>query len=388
VIENQELPVHPRLTFIALALIPVLISACSGTADSPSRNAQHDGDERAARIPRQFRTTWTARAAGYPTGIVLDEDGTVTVGEEGGVVALDTDGRMRWSTLVDGWPVHTAPVTVGDLVAVPGTALVTGLDRATGSARWSLPIANAAAAASETGESLLVASADGVALVDAASGGARWRTTIPPPAPSPAPYVHASDDTGLVVWGTPGDCCHLLALDLADGTTRWGKRLSDASTIPVVYDDAVFVAESAGEDAESARAQRFDLHTGRLEWSTPVDGVYTPTLGAHAAGKDIVFVDSEGALTLLDATTGRVRWQSDPIYAQEEATPVLAGDRVFLIAYDTIFVGLDRRTGHVLGKAPPDPPVFVLQLAALRNRLQMLVMSNGLGAVWNLEQAS
>jgi outer membrane protein assembly factor BamB len=331
---------------------------------------------------------WTARAAARPTGISIDARGSVTVGDEGGVVAVGDHGDLQWGVVVDGAPVRRPPVLAGNVVAVLGTYQMVGLDRATGAVRWTAGLPDARAAAADAGDTILVASGAEIALLDAPSGAARWTTPLPTPGPDAAPYVYVSGGTGLVAWGRPGDCCNLLGIEITDGRELWHAKVSSASTVPVVSHGSVFLAENTGPRFAAARARRLDVRSGQPEWSTPIEGDYMPLLHADAEGRDVVFVDRSGSLTLLDASSGRVRWRSEDLYRQDDTAPVLAGDRVFYAAYETVFVGLDRRTGDVLGKGPPEPPVFVRQLVARGERLQMLVTTNGLGAIWNLEQAS
>ncbi len=333
---------------------------------------------------------WTARAAGFPRVLASDAEGTVSAGAEGGVVALDRRGELQWATVVPGAPVANPPVIVVGVVAIPEEHGVVALDRVSGAARWSLSVDRARLAAGDgAGGVVLVTGDDGAAiLLDAATGAERWRAAVPAPAPEEGPHAWIVDDTAVLAWSASGTDRHLVGLDLASGAPVWTARTAASSTLPVSHGRSILVAESPGDDPSRGRVVAFDAGTGHEVWSTRLRGRYSPGLRADTWGDDAVFVDARGVLTLLDPTTGRIRWRSEATYPQPEAAPVLAGNRVFMPAFQTRMVVLDRRTGEVLGTDPVAPPVFVRAAVGTGRRFEMLVESNGLGAVWTIVQES
>ena len=376
-----------RLTSVATAVVCLLSgAACTTSIDESASSASRSPAP--GRAEADWFAEWTTRAAGFPRVLASDADGTVSAGAEGGVVAIDRRGELQWATVVPGAPVVNPPVIVAGVVAIPEELGVVALDRATGAPRWSLSVARARLAAGDgEGGVVLVTGDDGVAiLVDAATGSERWRAAFPAPVPEDAPHAWIVDDTAVLAWSAPGTDRHLLGLDLASGAPLWSARTTASSTLPVSHGHSVLVAESPGDDPSRARVVAFDARTGHEVWSTRLRGRYSPGLRADTWGDDAVFVDARGVLTLLDPATGRIRWRSVATYPQPEAAPVLAGNRVFMVAFQTRMVVLDRRTGEVLGTDPVSPPVFVRAAVGTGRRFEMLVESSGLGAVWTIVQ--
>ena len=245
----------------------------------------------------------------------------------------------------------------------------------------------AAPVSTGTDPAVLVAERSGtLMLLESATGLPRWSAQVPVPAPDHAPHVWIDGDIALAAWaGSDGNCCHLLAFDLAWGEPRWRVSIAGRSTVPSVLRGLVVFAQNPRNDASVSEAVALDLATGEVEWRTEIDGVYSPLLYSDAEGRDAVFVDERGVATMVAINSGKVRWRSRRTYPQDEAHPVIVGDRVFLTAFETQALGFDRATGEILGKGPVSPPAFVRQETGHAGRLFMLVANNGLGGVWVLE---
>lgn len=375
----------PRTVLVVLSSM-VLLTSCATTSRDESPRAHPPTASQSAEHPR-WHGIWTARAAAFPTAMAVDEQGIVTVGEDGGVVAMDPEGALEWAVVTGDGPITHPPALVDDVAVVPTATQLVAVDRADGTSRWIAPIADARVEGGHLSPAdagvVLVAAVDGsLTLLDSASGAARWATTLPAPVPDVVPDVWLDGASAVVAWGAPGDCCHLAGIDPALGSLRWTEIVTASSTVPVVHDGLVLVAENPPNDERRAEIVAWDAETGTLAWRTEARGLYSPGLHGAAAGHDAVFVDQSGAVTLVDTETGSVRWRSRPVYPQDDAQPNIAGNRVFLTAFETIGLGFDRRTGELIGKGPYSPPVFVRHETTLDDRLLMLVTTNGTGAVW------
>ncbi len=64
-------------------------------------------------------------------------------------------------------------------------------------------------------------------------------------------------------------------------------------------------------------------------------------------------VDHFGVVTVLEPTTGRLRWQHDLADVLIEARVVLTADRVAFTSYAGVLHVLDRRDGHEIQALPP-----------------------------------
>lgn len=184
--------------------------------------------------------------------------------------------------------------------------------------------------------------------LDAANGVVRW--TLPMSGIGPQTYAVATADGGLAVAGMLGQ---LLVVDMADGSVRWSRAITDSTGLAAV---AGLVLYGSGDDLLTAYGDRtgvprwtaasmdMDLPqmqmagglllvssafggspvtayfpaTGRVAWTFATPGpragttasweaVATGTAGVAVA---VANLPAPSRLYLLDPATGRVRWQA------------------------------------------------------------------------------
>jgi outer membrane protein assembly factor BamB len=319
---------------VPAAIVALLIAGC---APAPTRGGGTSSDRRAM---------WTARVDWPFSLAVAGRDAVVTVSRNR-VVALDTThGRERWHADVS-QVTHYAPVLDAQTVLVSADDRFVALDRRTGARRWEAPVgehAGGAAFARADADLLAVVTNERgfVAALDAASGQARWSAQLPGDVYA-MPAADSASGTAAVVWHGNED--RLRVFDLATGAVRWEATVDPGATSPVIHRGAVVLGEGNGNFR--ARVVARDLTSGAERWSGPAPASFESGVVPGTAGHDVAVADHFGTVTLVEASTGRTRWQTavrEPILD----TRVLVTDRaVVLVTYGGSVVVLDRATGRV-----------------------------------------
>jgi outer membrane protein assembly factor BamB len=240
--------------------------------------------------------------------------------------------------------------------------------------------------------------------LDAASGKLLWRHAVPAPlhsAPTVADgrvyavtvdnqlEVLAADD-GRLLWnhtGLPetagllggsspaveGDVVvvayssgEIFALRTENGRPLWTDNLASARSLdaltaladirgrPVIDHGLVFAISHSG------RMVAIDLRTGDRVWEQDIGGSYTPWV----AGEFVYVLTNDSSLVCLTRKEGRIKWvldlprYDDPIKKKgvlDWSGPVLAGDRLIVLASDGDALSVSPYTGKPLGRiAFPD----------------------------------
>ncbi|MBX3161542.1 MAG: PQQ-binding-like beta-propeller repeat protein [Deltaproteobacteria bacterium] len=233
----------------------------------------------------------------------------------------------RWAGTVGGNILHAAPA-IAD-----GAAFVTATDLADG----------------DTG---------GVAALDLATGGVRWRTaTVAPVRGGPA-YA-----AGVVAVAQLDGA--VLGLDARTGAVRWRYELG-AGLPPEAA--TVFAAPAAdGDDFLVGNQRHFavlEAATGARRWTAdPVPtGENTQSLASVAIGAGVVvgvFHRELGGAVAWDRDTGRELWRAEGDHAVAvNASPVIAGDTAYLVNGATEVTALDVWTGEARWSVKLDPTGF------------------------------
>ncbi|WP_134766055.1 PQQ-binding-like beta-propeller repeat protein [Nocardioides sp. 1609] len=268
---------RPRLLSVALALVLVAATACSGDGEDAERE---------------------------PAGTDAPQ-----------VAPLDP----AWSISSIGQHDVTAVVATGDGLAAALDDEVVGIDPATGDRAWAVPVQGVCAARPAPDGSIVVtytgrgpnAPCRSVGVVDPATGAWRWHRRMPKPMddiPERAEEaLQAGDSTVTVITA----CCYSVALrfDLRTGRelrtvdpdlTGWGAS--------VVSDGQLIATSSALDRHSRVRLTMRDADSGRELWSrTVVELVEENVAGAIVSADPLVLSTSERGHQLmwrLDERTG------------------------------------------------------------------------------------
>lgn len=272
--------------------------------------------------------------------------------------------RVVWRAPLDfgevGW--SGVPAVGGGRVYVATGPGLAALDQATGRVVWAQrygPAGGTPAAANLVahGDQVFVPAEGGAYAVDAASGALRWTHV----GDSLTARAALSADADAVYAGTRDR--RLLALDAADGRTRWaadvgrGWRYGGLTLGSAVAGDTVYAAAvrylTANTYGRAGVVVALDRRTGAELWRYQSDT--TQRRGVDAvpvvAGGLLVAVDPEGhAFFALDRGTGREVWRVPTArdWAGPSGAPVVVGDTVFVGSNDRLVYAADLATGRVL----------------------------------------
>jgi outer membrane protein assembly factor BamB len=284
----------------------------------------------------------------------------------GGVIALDaTDGSELWRAL-PGRVRNSAATSQGVVVVGTDDGIVHAFTAAAGAPLWSVDLGDGIDATQST---LWAAPTirDGVvyagvqrriAAIGLEDGRVLWTADPDPAGVWLGSYGAVAVTTDLVI-GTFTRTSGMVAWDREDGTERW--RVVNASTkavhgAPVVWGDHLYIANASGE------VSSFEVATGERAWNTAVvesdDWDYAISSNL-AVSEGRVFVATQwGPFVAVDAATGAILWtyeaRSGPLRSANfrgprsgfQASPVVAGDVVWIADASGLLVALDTVTGE------------------------------------------
>lgn len=299
-------------------------------------------------------------------------DGTVYfASQDGHLYALEAgSGQVHWKRVRDtAW--NVAPVIADGVVTYSGYSNAAAYDAATGDELWSFEPSGANAtlayAFDDDGEAVYLGASnhtspsvvvddpyDRVYAFDRRSGDRLWTTTL---SESSQEYVPPQSVTaaGDKVFVTVGDQQgEILALDATDGSELWRHSIERFVGEPIVANGMVY--QNSGTSLLALNAT-----TGRVKWQT--DGENSPGISGET-----VYCSKDGILRAYAATDGRTRWAAEIPDEGCGDRPRAAGDVVYVPSgcysgYGRLYA-FDAAEGCRLGafevrSARPTPPAVV-----------------------------
>ncbi|MEO8548497.1 MAG: PQQ-binding-like beta-propeller repeat protein [Kofleriaceae bacterium] len=298
------------------------------------------------------------------------------------VVALDLQtGAIRWRA-------PTSISTGGGVAVVDATVVVPridgvilGLDADTGAERWTYALrpgtapeaAATFASIAADGADVMIGHQRAFAVLAADDGHPRWHTDPVPEGENSQSLAAVAIGEGRVVGTFNRLFGGVQAWDRATGSPLW-QREDDATVginaTPVIADHTAFIVDAADE------VTALDLATGAVKWTAALDpdGFEwgNATIGTPAYARGILVVPTlYRDLVALDAKTGSELWRHaalpSPIRATHyrgageagyEASPIIAGDQVWIADTSGELAALDLRTGAPRYRATIGAPVL------------------------------
>ena len=203
-----------------------------------------------------------------------------------------------------------------------------------------------------TGDSVYIGDSKGVVHgVDATQGSERWRNET---GLSLSSGVSFAAEQGLVLAGShDGD---VIAIDAADGQTRWHSHVSSEVLAPPVVSDGVVVIHSI-----DGKLSALDINDGRQLWSHQV---MVPTLSLHGISVPLIYQGlvvaglADGRVVALALKDGRVIWETVVAVPQGrselerlvdvDANPVQFDGVLYAAAYQGRVAAIDMRSGRLI----------------------------------------
>jgi outer membrane protein assembly factor BamB len=381
---EKRLGPDPKLAETEVRLPPATANAdWAQPGGNPSHAMQHLAF--AGALHKAWRTGIGDGASRY--GRVLSQpivaDGTVFgMDARDVVVALDAKtGRELWDNDVK-------PATErdhafgGGLAAAKGRVFVTtgygqvlALDAKTGHEQWRQQVAAPMRGAPTVADNrvFVITVENQLDVLSTEDGHLLWtHSGIPETAGLLGAASPAVDGDIVVVPYSSGE---IFALRTENGRPLWTDNLATArplgalSTLadirgrPVIDRDRVFALSHSG------RMVAIDLRTGDRVWEQEIGGTH----GAWVAGDYIYVLADDVNLMCLQRADGRVRWSHDlPRYQDEKkksdpmrwAGPVLAGDKLIVVASNGDALAVSPYTGATVGQFSLPDGVFVDPIVA------------------------
>jgi len=289
---------------------------------------------------------WTHTLPSSPWDFAVDRGGGVVITDAGAVLAFRPSGRSTWRQNVAGIA-DTTPAIGADLVLIASETGVTAFSRADGAQRWQQSTASRVTSLALDDDLALIGDQSGaLRAVDAASGAPRWSTAFE--GVVFGARIDRSARTAVVGW-RPLTSSAVRAFDLTTGTLRWGFGTGIGTATPIVRGGTVYIAQ--GDDNYHATVQAWDATTGVPRWETSVPGSFEDSIEPALGGGELVVVDHAGVVTVLDATTGHIRWQRDVAQFVLETRISLSRRRITFVAFSGDVFVLDRGSGRTVARA-------------------------------------
>ncbi|WP_066944977.1 protein kinase domain-containing protein [Streptomyces lushanensis] len=270
------------------------------------------------------------------------------------------DGATVWSvpdghTMTDA-DEDAAPVVSGGLLHViaPGGSRLEALDPVSGAGRWSVDISSYATVR-HAADSVLLVSYDGlVRSLDSATGAERWEARR---GGTGSVWTAGGGADGPLFAATPspdGTATEVSAVDPADGTLLWEKRLAGTLTPAGASDGALLLLSSGTNDMTDAvvRLDASSRTVRRVPLPSPVDQAQ-----ATVAGDLVYVVGYTGSLLAVDTGDSASggpgqRWRLETSVTRA-SRPTAAGTWLFMSAGDGRLLAVDARRGVLTGQTKP-----------------------------------
>jgi outer membrane protein assembly factor BamB len=272
------------------------------------------------------------------------------------VVGLDaTTGELRWEDIPrsDG-PLNPPAVDAsagetGVLVFTegdsPSTAGLVGVDLASRSQRWRLPLGDLSRSAPAVEDGVVyVGSRDRfVYAVGIDDGKLRWKVKTEASV-NTAPAV-ADGLVFVTSENASNGSVRLYALKSTDGAVAWSYspgRIAIGVSSATVADGLVY----AGFGDATIRA--FDPADGTITWTEAVRGFFSSNSTLAYANGVLYALDESGGVYRFDGKTGHRAWDYQFPAFVSWSSPLVVGDTVFVGMDDGTIAGIDVSSGHLV----------------------------------------
>ena len=381
---NRPVAADPRLDTVPVRLPPPYDNpAWPDAGGYPSHAMYH------LALGNTIKRVWTADVgdgAGRYGRVVAPPvvaDGRVYAMDAFDVVSAfnAANGERLWR--LDPQPKDARDQTYGGGIAVAGNRVyvTTGygralaLDAATGKRIWvrdvGAPMHGAPTVAD--GRVFAITVVNQLVVMATSDGRVLWtHNGLPEPASLLGAASPAVEGDIVVVPYTSGE---LFALRVENGRVLWSDNLATAQPLgalnsiadvrgqPVIDRDRVFAVSQSGTMVA------IDLRTGDRVWEQDIGSTHAP----WAAGDYVYVLNNDNELVCLARNDGKVRWvrelprweepdkREDPI---SWTGPVLAGDRIIVIASNGEALSISPYTGDALGQTDFPDSVYVMPAVA------------------------
>ncbi len=236
----------------------------------------------------------------FRSGVLLHEGVLVAAGDNKTLYAVDpATGAPMWQYLAPSAIVGT-PVGVGKYIVFAMTDnSLQAIDAATGNPAWSAPyktFSSVLGSMTKVGGVLVFVNSNGELVgLDVATQKTAYRQKLSQTSPDSAPVAF-----GEMLYMTTGS--YLICVNGVTGAGRWQRNVGS----PLIFGPSVS-AEGISVATQEGTILMFDID-GKPKFKNALDIGSMPIAKATPVGKMYVQNTANGAVNLLDGTTGEVLW--------------------------------------------------------------------------------
>jgi len=360
-------------------------------------------------LPSAFRNNQWPQAGGYPDhnmghlalGTALKQIWRVDIGAgssrrtrlvaqpvvaDGRVYTLDAAAELRAFDLTNGrqiWSVETRlkneddnvltggiSVAEGRIFVTTGYASLAAFETQSGSELWRVRLSapSRAAPTVSQGKVFVITVDNQLIAYDAPTGAVSWNHSGLAEAAGLLGAASPATDGSVIVTGYSSGEVHGLRVD--NGASVWQDSLApirrlgmmaslaDIVSMPVIADGTVYAISHA------SRFLAIDIRSGNRLWQRRLGSTATPVV----AGDFLFVLTNENELVAMTRQDGRIRWVSQlPRYEDEEdredpivwTSPVLAGERLLLAGSNETVLEVNPTDGSILTRWDSRDPVLI-----------------------------
>ncbi len=224
---------------------------------------------------------------------------------------------------------------------------------------------------------------DGTVTAFSAPGRARWTRNLGGALATTPALWRAGDTAILAVGDSEG---RVTGVSASDGKTLWSAQLSGPIGDALTATREGFVAPTLASGIWRGGLVGLDGRTGQIKWRFPPDRTMaagTATALFDAPNNRIYWNNDEGTVASLDASSGRVIWQTTvapadaPIAVMLRARPLLFGQILIVGGGDGVLRSLDAGNGKARWKTDLRAPIRALHAANFDGRPAVLAVGAG-----------
>ena len=308
---------------------------------------------------------------------------------------LASAGTLGWLTLqprAQGFAVveeRTLPLDLSAPAALDGqdnlwissdSGALWRVDAAGKSARYGLATTAIAPPFVSKGGGVYVAGLDGTLAAFGAPGRARWTRDLGASLAT-TPQLWRAGDTAIIAVGDSDG--KVTGLNASNGKTLWNAQLIGPIGKGLAATKEGFIAPTLAGGVWRGGLVCLDGKTGRVNWRYPRDGTLAAGAATPLFDKDsnrVYWNNDEGTVASLDASDGRVLWQSEvapasaPQSVMLRARPVVFGQSLIVGGSDGILRCLDASTSKARWNADLGAPICSLEAANVGGRPAVLAV--------------
>ncbi|MCU1429208.1 MAG: hypothetical protein JWL83_3208 [Actinomycetia bacterium] len=336
-------------TVLAATFASLLFAGCS--TPHAAGAAPHRRETRATSRSAPVGPLWEAHPATAPGAITADAAGTVLLGGDREVIALDHDGHEQWRTAIADlsieYPALGAGLAVVSTARAGGKADFVALDRATGARRWHVRVAGTPGPVTVSPAHVFMVTQRGELLAFSPAGVPQWRIQL----------LGTFSSRGAIAYdpGTSTVASVVFALhrgwllELHDGRTGRDVGGFDlGATDPPSAVATGLPHQLVLGTGDTHELLVIDLDARVVAHAIRTDAAFDPASVPVVANDLAVVIDRRGTVIAVNLRTGEVRWERPLARPVLDSRPLISADAVVVATWGGSLNALALADGRAL----------------------------------------